>query len=802
MPATQPTDAIIPISSLATGNYAANNWAGFTTPASTIYNPANSGWACGSGGSNNFFEPRGDGGGLSAISTGLWRDAEITTWVHRGTLYLRMANGSALACFINGDANSCNGLVQMGIVQNFVPGAGNTDFGGSGAFYWAYINENPTATLAGYSNSYSPGDTVTFGASGFNVYLKINGVLVAQYTEWRLMQAGNAAVFGHEFYNVAGEIFVHYMPLQSLYSEPLANIYDPRDFGMRALAAVTGSMSADSNQLVLSSNPGFLAGDRIIVEIGGEPGAGARGTVGVGGTWPSLSYANATLMNADTSQEPHTSCYLQSTNLVWSWNGTQWVRGIDQFPTLAYYPARPVPVALLATITAVNGNTLTLSANSVAASTNANVWLDCVPSFLVINQELIPVVGASGNGQFAPNPSNMTISIPAGDWRLSGIIGAGSASAVTTGLKIHGQGSSLTTLHSPKGCTSGAINLEALSVNNVSISDIAYVGNFGSNGFMFQAKGNIFINFPYAFTLYSPGAVNTGLVIRNIVGTNTFGQCCGCEGNAPLISNCSTTLTSGHRDYVGWQFQLVDSANGTIENCTVAGPYTIRAFEAFACNGCTIKNCGGQNTIFSTNSSSNTTLDMTQNVTFTANCFSAAATGIDEPIFNINTNAFGHGSGGKMICRPGFRCVQEGYVDGKHNSLKFIQIQPVQTGWTIEGGFPGVGECSESLGGYFEAPDYDPISSEYGAMGVFSQADNTTVKGIRIVGSAIGWPGHSGGYGNIALLGSFSAVANCVADVIKPGPTKGGNQTNAAYLRATCRRSPRPLKSSRRRNAD
>jgi hypothetical protein len=767
-----PGDNIIPVSTEATGNYSTNAFPGFTTPATRIF----------ASGGQNYISPNPDNGLILATAQTPWRDMEITSWTGRGAFYLRMANGRALVFYSVPSANSGAGLVQIGIVENFVPESGSGgDFGGTGNFYWYYINENPAGTLAGYSGTYSSGNTLTFGCSGFNVYLKINGTLVYSYTEWRLCQPGVAALWTHQSYG-ATDIHVHYLSLQYLYSRPNSQIYDPRDFGMRALAPVTGSMSASSNQLVLASEVGFAVGDQVIVEIGGESGGGLRGSIGVGGNWPILKYASLATMNADTSQPDHTSAYLPNM-LVYTSKSKVWTPG---YGTITYYPGKVVPLSLVAKVTAItsDGKTLTLNKNAAVATNGANVWLDCLPSFLVVNQPQAPaIVGGSGTGSLAPNPSNMLVSIPAGSWRLSNFV-TNPLANLTTGLHIYGQGRTQTTLNSPKGVTCAAFQLTEIAVNNIRITDMAYVGNFGDNGFGFEitANGNGFGGFPSAFSLGSPGAVSTGLVLQNIDGTNTFGRCCGISGNAPMVNKCTVRLTSGQLDYVGWQMQCFDSANPVIQNCTGTAPYTMKCFEVFACNGGKIINCGGQNTIFSTNSSTNTTIDLTQNVTFTAGCWiNVNATGIDEPIFNINDNAFGNGSGGVMICRPGFQCIQQGYIDGNHNTLKFVQIQAAQTGWTIQGGFPGSARCSETLGGFFQTPDYNAASDEYGAMLIYSDAADTVVTGLRIKGAAIGPPGHSGHFGNISLLGASSSVSNCIADTIQRGPTRSRNQTNAAY---------------------
>jgi hypothetical protein len=75
------------------------------------------------------------------------------------------------------------------------------------------------------------------------------------------------------------------------------------------------------------------------------------------------------------------------------------------------------------------------------------------------------------------------------------------------------------------------------------------------------------------------------------------------------------------------------------------------------------------------------------------------------------------------------------------------------------------------------APNYDLRS----AMAVYSDAANTIVSGVRVVGTAIKRPGHSGHWGNISLLGPNGQVNNSVADVIQPGPTISGKQNNLAF---------------------
>ena len=140
--------------------------------------------------------------------------------------------------------------------------------------------------------------------------------------------------------------------------------------------ATTGSIGAGSNQLVLASNPGFRVGDHIIVEIGGESGAGLRGAVGVGGVWPIRFYPNIRTMNADNGYDYNANIYARLPNGdVYHWMQGAW-HAPD--PNL-YYTTKAIPRSLVAAITGISGTTLTLNKTASVATTNANVYFDNAP---------------------------------------------------------------------------------------------------------------------------------------------------------------------------------------------------------------------------------------------------------------------------------------------------------------------------------------------------------------------------------------------------------------------------------------
>lgn len=786
-PPTQPANASIPVAATGPGNYAANFFTGFTTPATTI----------GNGLGFDAISPNPDSNQLLATTTGQWRDMEVTTYILNGAIYLRMLNGSALY-FTN-----LGGVVKIGIVEGFVPS--NTDMGGTGTFYPYYINETPGSTLSGYSTA-SASRPFTFGCNGFNVYLKINGVTVFEYVEWRLMQYGSAALWTHQA-AAPGEgttdVTVNYLPLASLYSttkntsRAAMDVYDPRDFGMRAVTPTTGSISAGSNLLTLASNVGFQVGDQVIVAVGGEAGGGLRGTQGVGGVWPLLNYATVAAMNADTSQASATCAWVTANNTCYQWTGSVWNTPIDG---QRYYPNEPIPLALIAMVTAVGGagTVLSLSKNAATTTTNANVYLDSVPSFYMFTQAVINIVGGAGQGEVAPNPDNVRFSIPAGTWYFSGpVVGPGNnVGNFGDDWWIYGAGRTLTTLVSPPGCDATFFDLENLNSNGFVISDFKCVGNRGNNAGGWTLRmltPNTDDGYPCFVILGSLFSGQPGFIVRNIDGHNGF-NCVGLNSLGGLIENCTYLEDAVALDYFEWVFQLNTSTNATIKNCTFTNnTYGRQAFAMFECTNSSIINCGGTNCMYDVNSNHGFTLDLRGlTLNYTQDSY-LSSYGIDQAIVSLNTNATGTGSGGTVYLG---QMIQNGYTNTQanpippgdlnagsyNNSRKFIQIAAQYSGTQIIGAYdPGV-TTTLQMDGYLQAPNYDSNSAEYGAMAIYNDAPGCTINGIRIVGSAIGSPGHSAHFGNISTSSSSSTnaetVENCVADVIQQNQTTPPTVTN------------------------
>jgi hypothetical protein len=223
--------------------------------------------------------------------------------------------------------------------------------------------------------------------------------------------------------------------------DPRNNMLDSFVQTVRSVALrdvqTTGTIGAASTSLTVASATGFIIGDTIIIATGGEAGLGERGTGGVGGTWPALSYANEAAMLADTGQTAEALAWLEDTGDVWTWNQFGALTWVIMSPA-RYYHQKVNPQALVTTITNIAGNVLTLADPSVAASTGANVYLD--------NKPIIDAAQALGG-------TRVILDMPAGTFALSDRL---TFFSNRPGWTIRGAGMDNTTLLVPDGVWSSS----------------------------------------------------------------------------------------------------------------------------------------------------------------------------------------------------------------------------------------------------------------------------------------------------------------------------------------------------------
>jgi hypothetical protein len=364
----------INVQALSAGAVAVDAFApDFSNPACTVFTSASSGgWGRTPG---EKYIAANDKNEYTAITTADYRDVEVTTWARKAEIFLALTtDGRGLRVTFNEDTLSVSLHPLQGIADPpgvYASEGNNTTF--DSRYGW---------TMSAFTGwSANSGQSWTFGLEGIEFYIKHGATEVARATNPYQLRAGKV---GFKAINTpAGGLGFHDMTVTalapvSLYSDPDTDTYDPRDYGFKDIAT-TGSITSGTPTLVVADATGYEIGDPIIVEIGDEPGAGIRGTVGVGGTWPAMSYATAALMNADTTQVDGQWAYQADTGLTKWWDddvSQAWSRS-TRAPS-DYYESKCLPLALIANITNIVGNTITLDTNASATATNANVYYNCI----------------------------------------------------------------------------------------------------------------------------------------------------------------------------------------------------------------------------------------------------------------------------------------------------------------------------------------------------------------------------------------------------------------------------------------
>jgi hypothetical protein len=695
---------------------------------------------------------------LSAKSRYCSRDMEVDTWARNGIVFLRLtSDGTALYFFHNGEASS--GQLDIGVVKGFAEGVGfRYTTNNTGGNYDQLWQTTDLAHLApGYSQSATGGQVFTFGVSGFDIYAKLNGVEFVRIKDYRNLKSGRAAVQANDSYGFR-DVTVRNLQNEQLFSNPNANLIDLRDFGVSSIAT-TGSISQNSNYLVLPADEGFKIGDNIIVAVGGEVGGGHYGTMGVGGAWPHKSYSSLVAMQADTIQPDGIYASIPSGDVYQSWGGA-W--SIDT----RYYFAKISPAALSARVVArsSDGRTLTLDKQALVAATNARVYFD--------NRGIFNRLGQDSDSL---TPPGLTLYLPAGHFAISDYL------AITghTGWTVAGAGRDLTHVVSPAGTDSA--RLFVLNSPNTTVRDLHLEGNVGDNGYGLSMSGN-------AFSTGVEFSSSDNSVAQDLTITNVWWKAVGSTFSDNVWAyRIQDILTAPIRIYVQWQFQWSDSSNGGCVDCTVTSAYLTGGFNAFRSQNIQWIRPVGINASMAMNVVGNFLIQDARITVKGMSQFqhSEASFSRQNPIINVNSNIE---SSSPLLKLGGTisnaTIIEEGYINTDNDLLRGIVINSGNPNVVIQGG-------------YFQSPDYKAPSGMPGANGINSTGTNTLIDHFRVVGyvNRNYYPGF-----NIALLGANGTLKNCVADTwYSASGTITNCMTNATY-NATLRdpaHGPAPAPSPR-----
>lgn len=762
---TIPNDVTLPVSSTPVGAVAANAYSGWTNPADTAANDNQ--WTSPSTSIRYLYATNSKY--PIATTVGQWRDVEVTTWVRTGCVLVRWS--STTAVYFEHQGETTNGLAAIGVITGINPGGTQTTQCPAGLRTELTSNSNLVGTVPGYSKTDTAGDTFTFGCVAWTCYIKFNGVeFLSVGPDIRLpMAAGMVALSAPNTNYGFRDTSVDWLPLETIYSIPSASIYDMRDFGFTSVET-TGSITSGSSDLTVASSAGYAVGDDIIVECGTEAGACARNTVGVGGTWPAAHYANDAAMDAAVPCTADSYAYLEDTGKVRRCrnDGVLW----HPWDANLYYLNYKAPRALSATITAINGNVLTLNTAASATATNANVYRDSTDALSMFDDGV-------GNNSLTPK----------GTYRFAArtvlqgedALYLRSGTSYDTGVTIEGAGLNKAdpefTFFAPDGSPGITLTM-GYQADYVTVDGVYIRNNIGRNsyGMTWTANGTTGRTYPVGIILalaqYSR-TIDSG-ALDSFAATITS-YCYRCE----LIGSYAR-ITEPQQYYVGWQIQQADSLEGSITDGEVDSDWMIAGFEVFRSDGTDIIRPVGRNAALASNSSGGGWLIDEPNFTIEQNSqYSTASWSEYNPVININSNIQPPNPSmeeGGTIRNP---TIINNYLNVANDLMIAITVNLDNPNITIEGTYPS---CA-SPKGLIQTPGWASGTNSFWGGGVRTSGDNTIISGIRFDGDA----DYGASKGNIHTEGGSGkdvTATNNVMDHSATGTstiTETGTITNAAY---------------------
>lgn len=243
--------------------------------------------------------------------SGLSGDQEITAWNSAGTFLIRYDSALDRGLYMT-VSPTVDGTLEMGIYQ-------------AGKKYAFYRNSDLVHTLPGYKLT-TTSDFFTFGAEGFDLYVKYDGTEIARLTDPRFATTvgGNQKTSAGIKGVAGGKVTIHDQGLPSLYSDlsdPNHPIYDIRDFGADDTTAL-GDVTAGSRTITLDAATDFKVGENVLV----SSNTASSSVTGIGGTWPPIQFANETQMHQSTGVAPGSYVFAADTGKVYRLNedGVTW----------------------------------------------------------------------------------------------------------------------------------------------------------------------------------------------------------------------------------------------------------------------------------------------------------------------------------------------------------------------------------------------------------------------------------------------------------------------------------------------
>jgi hypothetical protein len=743
----------IRVSRLANGRQAPNQFPGWDSPETTVFESGGYG-----GAPRTKYLATPDTSKFIARTTEASRDQEVTTFAERCSIVLRLTRSGA--CFVFSCSTETNSY-SVGYFEGVKEGVANPTGVGPGG---GAMKSNrfavplpPLTSVPGWDPQDTAGKAWTFGVEGFEIYLKFQGLEIWRSTQFFHLESGRMALGGHPNARSYGvrDVEAKHLPDKPLYSDLARKVFDLRDFGMKSLMT-TGTISAGADLLHVADAGGFSVGDRICIGVGGEVAGGVPGERGVGGCWPNLLYASVSVRDSDNTQPRGKVSGVLETGETAMWSGSRWVRYAGN---LDKYLQKILPRAHVATIVAIAGNVFRLDKPGVAGTVDAPVRFDS-------SLRMASTLAAPDSGLRLQE--GCTISVPPGkDWTF-----ANSSPSFNRlpGLRIVGAGRDKTSVVSPRGTR--ATGFYITESPGFVVSDIEFVGNARSDaGYMFTFHPTL--DHWTGVGEFIRGSTSDRALITRIRGINHGLSCVGlnyCSNG--LIKDIQVIHETGHKQYFQWSVGCADSDNCVVEDITFNCPNLLKGLETFRSSRTTLRRATGRNAVFSSNSSTNSMFEDCDIVYEPG----AGYAGIDgqfsagsnnpsplEPLVNLNSNidnTSGSATGTTVLVRNCNFDVR-GRLFPPGYGVLVIGISGSVDKVTVSGRYPAKPEPRP--GGLIRLPDLGADIAM--AIRCDEPGKSVTVDGVRIVSRSRTPPvgGFLGG-----TLHPGQTIRNCVIDRLPP----------------------------------
>ena len=738
-------------------------------------------------GAGSFVEPL-----FETVASG--RDIVVTTWARIGVIFLRCNRAKGRGLKITWSGQTPSGEMRIAYAKNipadledFLPtdGIGLTEI---------FQTTDLASHVTGWNTSSTAGDEYEFSLIGSTLTVKWNDQTVYTADDLWFIPEGTVVYAPGGSEGAIRDTTITFKPSVVTYTDFDNRIIDQRDWGLKELQT-TGSMAADSTTLTVASSAGFSVGDRIIVELGNEAGAGEKETIGVGGTWPATrvpTYADLPDPTAYRAANGGSDAYIFVTdeNSIYiaylnagvpTWGEwTNYVLADTVRRRAFYHTIKLLPMALKGTITAISGNTITLDTASEAATTDAAVYYD---NTYVMDHALSQrfTDAARGYDDMATD-EGWTIQYPSGQFAIT----KNQNLIVADYWKLKGEGVDNTLFYTPKGCEQVSFRMRGESIR---ISDFTVQGWAGTKYYGTDSAATFIDQQKYVVVI--AGLYKTNPIIERVNCINTWGGPSMDAQFDGFVRNCKAVQNNGAIQlYATWFFGQAYCTNTWYEDLEYWSEAINPAYEIFQANGGGFRRCKSHNGYVASNTSGGGWVMEDLEIFIDGKAKPTENDWVIEgqAVIDINTNiGLGAyypglvGSGG--IIRNPFITVLKAESGVQRTPIS------IQTGCPdvlIEGQFPSTTAGTKGL---LVMEDYDPDESALdaaarGATGVITDAPGTVARGIRVIGAAQGE-----GFANINMRSTTSSIEDCVADditqfngtvhVSKMG--QNGNITNAEY---------------------